>query len=115
MTNAVVNADKFLCNMLMNVFSNAVKHNNSNEKKIWANLKDSSDGYELTIADNGPGITDSLKKSLLSPERRSGGVGILQCVQIANKYGGTFEIQDRVSGEPQKGAKFRVWLPKTHA
>jgi len=114
-TNAVINADKFLCNMLMNVFSNAVKHNDSNEKKIWANLKESGDGYEITIADNGPGITDSLKKSLLSPERRSGGVGILQCVQIASKYGGAFEIHDRVSGSPEKGAKFRVWLPKAHA
>jgi len=114
-TNAVINADKFLCNMLMNVFSNAVKHNDSNDKKIWANLNESGDGYEITIADNGPGITDSLKKSLLSPERRSGGVGILQCIQIASKYGGAFEIHDRVSGSPEKGAKFRVWLPKAHA
>ncbi len=111
-TNAVINADKFLCNMLMNVFSNAVKHNDSNEKKIWANLKESGEGYEITIADNGPGITDSLKKSLLSPERRSGGVVILQCIQITSKYGGAFEIQDRVSGSPEQGAKFRVWLPK---
>ena len=114
-TNAVINADKFLCNMLMNVFSNAVKHNNSNEKKIWTNLRESGEGYELTIADNGPGISDSMKKSLTNPERRSGGVGILQCIQIASKYGGSFEIQDRVSGSPEQGTKFRVWIPKAHA
>ncbi|MGY5880461.1 MAG: response regulator [Candidatus Thorarchaeota archaeon] len=111
-SEAVVNADRFLCHMLMNVFSNAVKHNNQNERKVWTRLAIVDDGYEITIADNGPGIKDSLKKNLLSPERRSGGVGILQCVQIANKYGGSFEIHDRITGSPEMGAKFRLWLPK---
>lgn len=111
-SDAVVNADRFLCHLLMNLFSNAVKHNNSNEKKIWTRLTESGDGYELTIADNGPGIKDDMKKNLLNPERRSGGVGILQCVQIASKYGGAFEIRDRIEGNPDKGALFRVWIPK---
>lgn len=111
-SEAVVNADRFLCHILMNVFSNAVKHNNQNERKIWARLADAGDGYEITIADNGPGIKDTLKKNLLSPERRSGGVGILQCIQIASKYGGAFEIHDRIAGSPEKGAKFSLWLPK---
>lgn len=113
-SDAVINADRFLCHLLMNVFSNAVKHNDQNEKKVWTHLSEVDDGYELTIADNGPGIKDSLKKNLISPERRSGGVGILQCIQIAKKYGGVFEIHDRVPGSPEKGAKFRVWLPKAH-
>ncbi len=111
-TDAIVNADRFLCHMIMNVFSNAVKHNDNKEQKIWTRLTESGDGYEITIADNGPGIKDSLKKNLLSPTRRSGGVGIIQCVQIANKYGGAFEIHDRVHGSPEEGAKFRLWLPK---
>ena len=78
-------------------------------------MKSTADGFTIAIADNGPGIKDSLKKNLLSPERRSGGVGILQCVQIAKKYGGEFEIHDRVPGSPEQGAKIRVWLPKAHA
>ncbi|TFG34008.1 response regulator [Candidatus Thorarchaeota archaeon] len=111
-SDALVNADRFLCHLLMNLFSNAVKHNNKNEKKIWTRLTESGDGYEITIADNGPGIKDDMKKNLLNPERRSGGVGILQCQQITSKYGGAFEILDRVEGEPNKGVKFRIWLPK---
>ena len=114
-SDAIVNADRFLCHMIMNVFSNAVKHNDNKEQKIWTHLAESGDGYEITISDNGPGIKDSLKKNLLSPSRRSGGVGILQCVQIANKYGGAFEIHDRVHGSPEEGAKIRLWLPKVHA
>ncbi|MHA1943828.1 MAG: ATP-binding protein, partial [Candidatus Thorarchaeota archaeon] len=66
----------------------------------------------VTISDNGPGIKDDIKKNLLNPERRAGGVGILQCVQIANKYRGSFEIHDRVEGDPSHGAKFRLWLPR---
>jgi two-component system cell cycle sensor histidine kinase/response regulator CckA len=112
---AIVNADRYLCHMVMSLLSNAVKHNNIREKKIWTDLLENAEGYEFTIADNGPGIKDSLKKSLLDPERRSGGVGILQCVQIASKYGGTFEILDRVEGDWSQGAKVRVWLPKADA
>ncbi|MBN2229249.1 MAG: response regulator [Candidatus Thorarchaeota archaeon] len=111
-SEAVVNADRFLCHLLMNVFSNAVKHNNSNEKKIWTHLGEDDDGYELTVADNGPGIKDGQKKNLLNPERRSGGVGILQCIQIASKYGGKFELLDRVDGDSSQGAKVRLWIPK---
>jgi len=114
-SEAVVNADRFLCHMLMNVFSNAVKHNNQNAPKVWTRLAVAGAGYEITIADNGPGIKDSLKKNLLSPERRSGGVGILQCIQIAKKYGGAFEIHDRVDGTPEHGTKIRVWLPKVQS
>ena len=114
-TTAMVNADRYLCHMLMNIFSNAFKHNDSTPKRIWTKLSKSDEGYELTIADNGPGIKDDLKKNLLDPERRSGGVGILQCMQIASKYGGTIEILDRVDGDWSQGAKVRVWLPKTDA
>ncbi len=111
-TNAIVNADKFLCYMFMNIFSNAVKHNTNENKWIWTRLSENDEGYELTISDNGPGIKDDMKKNLLNPDRRSGGVGILQCIQIANKYGGSFEIRDRIENEPSKGAMFRIWLPK---
>jgi two-component system cell cycle sensor histidine kinase/response regulator CckA len=112
---AIIEADRYLCHMIMNILSNAVKHNNSNEKKVWTRLVESEDGYELAIADNGPGIKDSLKKNLLDPERRSGGVGILQCIQIASKYGGTVDLLDRVDGDWSQGTKVRVWLPKANA
>jgi signal transduction histidine kinase len=75
-------------------------------------LGESGDGYEITISDNGPGIIDDYKKNLLDPDRRAGGVGILQCAQIAKKYRGTFEIHDRIDGDSSQGAKFRLWLPK---
>lgn len=111
-THAVVHADHFLNHMIMSLLSNAAKHNENELKRIWVELFESDGGYVITIADDGPGITDPMKKNLLDPERRSGGVGIHQCVQIASKYRGTFEIRDRVEGDHTQGAKFRIWLPK---
>jgi two-component system cell cycle sensor histidine kinase/response regulator CckA len=114
-TTATINADRYLCHMLMNIMSNAIKHNTNDEKKMWAQLVERANGYELTISDNGPGIKDLMKKNLLNPERRSGGVGILQCLQIVRKYSGTFEILDRIDGDWSQGTKIRIWLPKANA
>ena len=74
-------------------------------------MTEETGGYTVTIADDGPGISEAMKKNLLNPERRSGGVGIHQCVQITSKYRGSFSIEDRVEGDHTKGAKFRFWLP----
>jgi hypothetical protein len=43
------------------------------------------------------------------------GCAFHQCMQIANKYGGAFEILDRVDGDWSQGTKVRVWLPKADA
>ena len=111
-TQATIHADHFLHNMIMNLLSNAEKYNEKERKNIWVEVQESNGGFVVTVADDGPGISDVMKKNLLNPERRSGGVGIHQCVQIAAKYRGTFEILDRVEGDLTQGAKFRIWLPK---
>ncbi|MFW9806268.1 MAG: response regulator [Candidatus Thorarchaeota archaeon] len=111
-THATIHADHFLSNLIMNLLTNAAKHNENERKKIWVELVESHGGYSVLVADDGPGISDIMKKNLLNPQRRSGGVGILQCVQITSKYHGTFEILDRVNGDYTQGAKFRIWLPK---
>jgi signal transduction histidine kinase len=111
-TQAIIYADKFLQSLIMSLLSNAEKYNENERKKIWVDLTEDNGGYTVTIADDGPGISDAMKKNLLNPERRSGGVGIHQCVQIASKYRGTFGILDRVEGDFTQGAKFRIWLPK---
>ncbi|NHI89316.1 MAG: response regulator [Candidatus Thorarchaeota archaeon] len=111
---AIVNADSFLNHLIMNMLSNAMKYNENTPKRIWVELDEVEGGYAVTIADDGPGISASMKENLLDPERRSGGIGIHQCVQITNKYSGTFDILDRIDGDYTQGAMFRFWLPKTN-
>ncbi len=105
-------ADQHLSTMVQNMLENAVKHNPSGNTRIWISIKQVQDGFELSIADNGPGISDSKKEVLLDPERRFGGVGIHQSKQIAEKYGGRFLVGDREVGNPTSGAKFSVWVPR---
>lgn len=110
--NGVVKADKFLGNLLTNLLENAVLHNNSKIRHLWVVLSEVNEGFEISIADNGPGIPSSKKETLFDPERRFGGVGIHQALRITQKYGGRMNIHDRVYGDSSQGAEFRIWLPK---
>ncbi|MHA2351054.1 MAG: PAS domain S-box protein, partial [Candidatus Thorarchaeota archaeon] len=110
---AIVDADVFISAMCTNLLENAIEHNPHDEKKIWISIEEKDDGYEISVADNGKGISDITKETLFDVTRRFGGVGLHQSREIADKYGGLLKVTDRVSGAPEKGADFRIWLPKS--
>ena len=96
--NSLVEADQFLEQLLENIIENAIEHNHSDERIVWLSLKESGDGYEISIGDNGQGISSSLKTAIFDVSRLYGGVGLHQ--------------SNRIKGQPTKGAEFIVWLPK---
>ncbi|MFQ5833663.1 MAG: ATP-binding protein [Candidatus Thorarchaeota archaeon] len=108
---SIIRADRYLEVLLMNLLENSVLHNNKKTRQLWIVLNEVDNGYEISIADNGPGIPDEKKETLFDPERRFGGVGIHQAIQIAHKYGGKLSVHDRIYGKPEQGARFRLWLP----
>ena len=110
---ATIKANGFLYTLLMNILENAVRHNPREEKRLWASLRKRNLGYEMSIADNGPGLTDDRKRDLFDKSRRFGGVGVHLIAQIVEKYGGSVEVFDRVPGDLSEGADFRVWFPRT--
>jgi signal transduction histidine kinase len=109
---AIANADQYLEQMLANLIENAIEHNPNTEKKVWVKLTEEGEGYEISIGDNGHGITESLQGSIFDVTRRYGGVGLHQTKQICDKYDGQIGTRDRVSGKPEEGVEFVVWLPK---
>ncbi len=111
-TNAIVDSDEFLEQLFTNIIENAVEHNPKSEKKVWVKLLKNGDGYEISISDNGYGMSESLKTAIFDVTRRYGGVGLLQSKQICDKYGGRIAVKDRVEGKPEEGAEFSIWLPK---
>jgi PAS domain S-box-containing protein len=111
--NALIDADQFLEQLLDNLIENAIEHNPREERIVWVSLRESGEGYEVAIGDNGHGISGSLKTAIFDVSRRYGGVGLHQSKQICDKYGGRIDTRDRVKGQPTKGAEFIVWLPKT--
>ena len=82
---------------------------------VWQENAIAKSGYEISIADNGPGISDEKKRNLFDPEKRFGGVGIHQALRIAQKYGGHISVDDRVANNSGQGAKFLTWLLKSNA
>ncbi|MFW9919048.1 MAG: ATP-binding protein [Candidatus Thorarchaeota archaeon] len=109
---ALINADKFLSNLVSNLLDNTVDHGQGKTSDIWIDIQMKSRGFELSIADNGPGIPDKQKESLFDAERRFGGVGIHQAKQIVTKYGGRIDVKNRIPDEPSNGAKFLIWFPQ---
>jgi len=107
-----VNADKFIEQLLMNILENAVEYNERKDRKLWVDIQESGQGYQVSIRDNGQGISDAKKDSLFDPSRRFGGVGIHQTIRILQKYGGHISVHDRVASDPTQGAEFRIWFPK---
>ena len=110
---AQVRADKYISYLFSNLLDNAISHNPRIQRQVWIRLKEVDAGFEVTISDDGTGISDDRKESLFDPERRFGGVGIHQAKSILKKYNGRLSVHDRIDGEPEQGAKFRIWLPKT--
>jgi PAS domain S-box-containing protein len=106
----IVHADALLGELIWNLLENAARHNPKEDRKIWVEINRLGDMVEISVSDNGPGISDRRKKALFDKSKRSGGVGLTLVSQMATKYGGQLEVFDRVPGEPSKGAKFVLTL-----
>ncbi len=112
---APIIADDLLECLVDNLLENAIKHNTSQELQIWVKILQKDYGFEMSMADNGSGIRDNIKKDLFNSTRRFGGVGLHQVKEILEKYKGSVEVCDRVSNRPEYGVEFRLWFPKaTH-
>ena len=108
---AIVDADQFLEQLLDNIIDNAIEHNPKPERKVWVVLEKKGDGFDISIADNGPGISEALKTAIFDVSRRYGGVGLHQSKQICDKYGGRISVHDRILNHPHEGVEFLIWLP----
>jgi PAS domain S-box-containing protein len=110
--DAFVVVDKHLDYLLEMILENAVLHNPDERKRMWVNASVKDNGYEILIADNGTGMSERKKEWIFDPERRFGGVGMHQAIRLVKKYDGELSVHDRVLGDHNRGAMFKLWLPK---
>ncbi|MGM0686192.1 MAG: PAS domain S-box protein [Promethearchaeati archaeon] len=108
---AIIAADQYLEYLIMNLIENAVQKNPNSTKRVWINLFEDINGFELSVSDNGTGLSDRRKEEMFDSSRRYGGIGLHQAKQIAEKYGGYVHVKDRVPTDHSKGAEFRVYFP----
>ena len=107
--------------MLLNLFHNAVQHTDSEKGSILLSLETGAiGGVELTVRDNGSGITaehlpylfDRFYRSDSSRTRKYGGSGLGLSItkSIVELHGGRIRVES-VAGE---GTSFYVWLPASN-
>ncbi len=109
----MVKADILLGELVWNLLENSARHNPTDNKEVWVSIKTKGNSVLLSIADNGPGLSNSRKQTLFTERSHAGGVGLKLVRQMIRKYGGSIEVEDRVPGKPNEGANFIVILQKS--
>ena len=116
-TDATVLADEMLSSVFDNLIGNAIKFRGA-DPVITISVEDHKNNISVSIADHGHGIPDSLKPHLFERLQHgdvpaSGkGLGLYISRTLIERYGGTIVAEDRVIGEPGKGALIRFTLRK---
>ncbi len=118
--NSAVLSTDLLTEVFRNLIENAIKHSKGPvviEIKMEKVTRDRQDYWKFVVEDNGPGIPDTIKKTIFSRLMRgkttaSGrGLGLFLVSKLVNRCNGQVWVEDRVHGDHSKGAKFVILLP----
>ncbi len=113
-------AGELLHDVFTNLVDNAIKHAGHHpdvEVSLEKVQEKGIDYYRVAVEDNGPGIADHMKgkifNRLLRGDARAKGMGLgLYLVKsLVESYNGRVWVEDRISGDHTKGARFVVLLP----
>jgi signal transduction histidine kinase len=98
---------------LRNLLVNSIKHATSRTVDVTVRSSvDRTGVLKIEVLDNGPGVPEEMKSGVFRREGRPGnGTGLYLAKRIVNRYGGRVWIEDRVPGNPAKGARLVITLP----
>jgi PAS domain S-box-containing protein len=107
-------ADEMLENVLGNVLTNAVEHNDSADPVVAVTATEHERAATVRIADNGPGIPDDKKDTVFRRGNRGledadigSGFGLFFVETMVERYGGEVSVEDNTPD----GAVFVITLP----
>ncbi len=116
----MVLASELLSDVFTNLIGNAIKHSGGPvtiDVGIGKIFEEGREYYLVAVEDDGPGVPDEMKKKIFSrlqrgKTRASGsGLGLYLVRSLVEDFQGRVWVEDRVAGDPTKGAKFVVMLP----
>ena len=104
--------------IFMNLLSNSLKYNDKDKAKITIEVKENTEYYIMSIADNGPGIDEDEKEKIFnifettSNVDKSGnkgtGIGLATVKSLIDGIGGEIDV----SSELHNGTKFEFTIKK---
>ncbi|CAJ37330.1 ATP-binding protein [Methanocella arvoryzae] len=108
-----VKVDPLFHYAMRNIIVNSARH--STGKSVDVDIKGTKDRMgtcKIEVSDNGPGIPDELKSGVFRREDGQTGIGLYIVKKIVSRYGGRVWIEDRVPGNPGRGARVVITLPQ---
>ena len=110
----VIMADGLISQLIVNLLSNAVNHNNLEGLEITLIGRESGDTIEVIVSDNGRGIPAEVRETCFElgkhgPDSDGDGIGLYLVSRLANLYGGSVSLSE----SPEGGAEFTIELPSS--
>jgi len=102
--------------VMINLLDNAVAAvNEGGEIEVTVAFDDILKIVRLEVADNGAGISPEDKIRMFEPyfstKAKGSGLGLYLVKSLVEGYGGQVWVEDKMKGDPGKGARFQVMLP----
>jgi len=113
--DVMVSADEMLSSVFGNLIGNSIKYGGP-QPRVVIRVVTSDPGVLVSIEDHGSGIPDRVKPHVFDRFQRgdttvSGkGLGLFICRMLVERYGGRIWAEDRVPGDPSRGAVIRFTL-----
>ena len=115
-------ANELVTDVFTNLINNSIKHSNPDKPLIIDirvdRIKEKDIDYlRCMVEDNGPGISNWVKDKIFMRFQRGDtkahgkGLGLYIVRTLVDDFGGKVWVEDRVSGDSGKGARFVVVLP----
>ena len=116
-TNCLINADRVhLTNIIFNLIDNAIKYT-KDSPNILISTKDTLDGIEISVKDNGIGISKENQRKIFDKFYRvptgnvhnvkGFGLGLSYVLAVVQKHNGTINVESEIG----KGSTFRIRMP----
>ncbi len=115
-----VMANELLLDVFLNLAGNAVKHSSgpvSIDIRLETEQRQEGKFYRVSIEDNGPGIPDDRKKTLIEQAcikrslRKGNGFGLCLARTLLEDFNGSMWVENRVPLDHTQGSRFVVLLP----
>jgi PAS domain S-box-containing protein len=118
----LVMANELIDEIFINLIENSIKHS-SKDRPLVINIlqtkacENDKEYFRILIEDNGPGISDTVKEKLFARFSRGEtkamgkGLGLFLIKTLVEDFQGKVWVEDSVSGDYTKGARFVVMLP----
>ena len=105
---ATVVANAGVRSVVDNLIENAVEHNDADDPRVHVAVTRTDETVRLTVRDDGPGLSEAKRESLLE-DGLDGGLGLVRT--LVDRYGGELSIEDN---QP-RGAIFVAEFPRPEA